>query len=59
MSDTYHILPVNDSYSHVEAIYCECCPARHPEQFNLIIHNAFDSRELRERIQALKEKTYE
>lgn len=54
MNTTIHVLPLHDRYFHRESFDCECCP-REDEQFpDLIIHNAYDERELKERIQELQ-----
>jgi hypothetical protein len=42
----YHILPINDLYPHTESINCMCNPLRDDEEANVIIHNAFDGRDI-------------
>lgn len=44
---TYHVLPINDVQEHTESAFCECNPTVKQEGEHLIvIHNAFDGREL-------------
>ena len=46
LSDTYHVLPLNDLKPHVESERCACEPS--VENLNggrLVTHNAYDGRE--------------
>lgn len=46
---TQHIIPLNDLEEHEELTTCKCCPSVEFENGNMIvIHNAFDSREILE-----------
>jgi len=50
---TFHILPINDSESHLEDSTCKC----HPEVIfvnghMIITHNSFDGREYREKLKS-------
>ena len=47
MSETIHIIPVDDLISHRESRECECIP-KVEEHGKLIIHNSYDMRELLE-----------
>ena len=52
MNDEYHILPHNDIREHREVgTHCACRPVieRYGENM-LVIHNAFDARELLEEV---------
>jgi hypothetical protein len=43
-----HIVPVNDIFEHTTEFYsCKCIPVINEED-DIVIHNAFDSRELNE-----------
>ena len=51
MSDTFHILPINDIDEHQETIHCKCKPnVVIKNECTLIIHNAFDKREFVENL---------
>ena len=43
MSDIYHVIPVDDLQSHEESIECACKPRI---EDRLVIHNAYDGREI-------------
>jgi len=45
MNDFWHVLPKNDLRGHQENARCDCKPR---VENNLIIHNAFDGREMLE-----------
>lgn len=48
-NEVWHITPLNDLEEHTETLDCKCDP--HIEIFKdgaLVIHNAYDGRELRE-----------
>lgn len=45
----FEIIPVNDSGNHVTSMQCKCIPTnRYKEDRMLIIHNAFDGRDIQE-----------
>ena len=48
--DEIHVFPVDDLFPHdtENGIECMCNPNRDFENPNVIIHNSFDGRELRE-----------
>lgn len=49
MTDKYHILPLNDKEPHTEAETCRCNPkVERANDTTVVIHNAFDGRELQE-----------
>ena len=45
MSDIYHVIPVDDTYSHEESAGCDCEP-RIGENGCIIVHNSYDGREI-------------
>lgn len=47
-----HVLPINDLYEHEEAEWCPCKP-KIEENGMLIIHNAFDNREVIEETKSI------
>lgn len=49
MSETFHVLPLNDLKPHVESDRCHCQPRiqREPNG-EIVIHNAYDGREFYE-----------
>lgn len=49
-----HIIPENDLKPHVSEIFCECMPYMDTEEPTVIIHNAYDGRELQERLRKLR-----
>lgn len=56
MSETIHLLPLNDAKSHVESPACKCAPSvQNVEGGTLIIHNAYDGREFFEDDEAFDE----
>lgn len=49
MKDTWHVLPTNDVEEHEESIFCHCNPTQYNfDEGPVIVHNAFDGRELYE-----------
>ncbi len=48
-----HIIPLNDLKPHVSERFCECMPYADAECPTVIIHNAYDGRELKERFRKL------
>ncbi len=46
-----HVTPLNDLHEHIEAEWCLCQP-RVEEDGELIIHNAWDDREVMEEVMA-------
>lgn len=51
---SYHILPINDIKEHEESTICECEPKIEFIQGEmLIIHNAFDQREILEQVEEI------
>jgi len=49
MNEVWHIIPLNDLEEHSETLDCACDP--HLEIFDkgtLVIHNAYDNREIGE-----------
>lgn len=54
MSDTWHVMPVNDLIEH-EDHDCACLPTTEPVKRDngsmgwVVVHNSFDGREVRER----------
>lgn len=44
----YHIIPDNDLYQHTQDIGCMCNPVIDSECEEVIIHNAFDGRDITE-----------
>ena len=50
-----NILPKNDTKEHTEGATCECKPVVEVHGFSLlIIHNAFDNREILEEIEEMR-----
>lgn len=48
---TWHILPINDIYTHEENTTCRCRPSIELENGDMIvIHNSFDGREYIEQL---------
>lgn len=48
---TYHVIPINDIVDHDETTTCSCMPEiEYTEGGMIIIHNAYDGREYRERL---------
>lgn len=48
---TFHILPLNDTKEHTESSQCPCNPEILQENHTrLIVHNAFDGREVVEQL---------
>lgn len=41
-----HVIPVNDSWYHYEDMSCPCNPTQ--QNFGVIVHNAFDGRDIEE-----------
>ncbi len=50
MGDIYHVIPVDDLQSHEESQECDCQPMI---EDGLIVHNAYDRRELIEEAQGV------
>lgn len=49
MMEAWHILPVDDLKEHEESAYCQCNPKiEEYRNGRLIIHNAYDGREIYE-----------
>jgi hypothetical protein len=48
-----HIIPLNDLKPHISERFCECMPVADAENPAVIIHPAYDGRELRERYRQL------
>lgn len=47
--EIWHITPVNDIEEHEESIDCHCNPTiNNEENAQIVVHNAFDGRELYE-----------
>lgn len=46
-SEILHVLPRNDTHEHVESVKCPCNP-KVENDGRLIIHNAYDKREILE-----------
>lgn len=47
--DPIHVVPVNDKKGHILSMYCPCTPTVETDTgTEIIIHNAFDHRELLE-----------
>lgn len=48
--EIYHILPTGDTYKHSESVNCSCNPVcgYNKEGKFLVVHNAFDGRDLLE-----------
>jgi len=42
-----HVIPVNDIHEHIEAEWCSCQPKT---EGDLVIHNAWDDREVIEEV---------
>jgi hypothetical protein len=42
-----HVIPLADSQPHFESTDCPCRPTR--DEFDVIVHNSFDGREVAER----------
>lgn len=52
-NEDLHVVPCSDIDPHTICdLICGCGPFRDPETENLIIHNAFDGREIVERLEA-------
>ena len=50
-----NVLPVNDLKEHIEGVNCECVPRVEVEgAYLIIVHNAYDHREIIEQIEAEK-----
>jgi hypothetical protein len=47
-----HVIPVNDEKPHSESVSCPCKPMRDVECNRVIIHNAWDRREIIEQIES-------
>jgi hypothetical protein len=55
-----HIIPLNDLEEHVEDSTCKCCPRLIMENGEMIlVHNSFDGREIRERLEERRKKLQE
>ena len=46
--DMLHVIPLNDLMPHHESLKCPCNPVSDSECNTVIIHNAFDGREMKE-----------
>lgn len=48
--EIYHLLPIDDTHPHTESINCLCNPVGgyNKDGKFLVVHNAFDGRELME-----------
>lgn len=56
MSDTYHVIPLNDRKVHVDSETCHCKPRKQQEPNGVIvIHNSYDGREFYEDAEAFNE----
>lgn len=54
----YHILPTNDIKEHTEETTCECEPRIEIVNGDmLIIHNAYDNREIIEKVEEILKNT--
>lgn len=56
MDDIFHVIPVNDIWSHLESDDCECEP-RIEEDGHVIVHNSYDGRELIEEVDRILDRT--
>ncbi len=48
-----HVMPENDSKPHIPERYCECIPYADADCPTVIIHPAYDGRELKEHFRKL------
>ena len=56
MSETIHVLPLNDLKPHTESVACRCVPSvENIEEGVVIVHNAYDGREFFEDEEAFDE----
>lgn len=46
----YHVIPKNDLMVHHESLTCPCNPRADSLYDNVLIHNAFDGRDIKEEL---------
>jgi hypothetical protein len=51
VSREVHVVPINDARPHIDSVACPCKPMRDKECPFVVVHNAWDRREIVERIE--------